>query len=54
VLAQRLRELAQEKTEHRRARAKAAMEEIRKIANESGMRVGDIAWSRDDLYERGK
>ena len=54
VLAQRLRELAQEKTEHRRARVKAAMEEIRKIAKESGMRVGNIGWSRDDLYERGK
>lgn len=54
VLAQRLRELAQDKAEHRRARVKAAIEKIRKIADESGMRVGDIIWSRDDLYERGK
>ncbi len=54
VLAQRLRELAQEKAEHRRARVKAAMEEIRKIADESGLRVGDYKWNREDLYERGK
>lgn len=54
VLAQRLRELAQDKAEHRRARVKASIEEIHKIADKSGMRVGDINWSRDDLYERGK
>ena len=29
-----------------------AIERMRKIADEGGMSVGPITWTRDDLYER--
>ena len=54
VLAQRLRELAQGREETRRERHKAHMEEILKIAESGGMKVGDYKWDRDAIYERGE
>ena len=29
-----------------------AIEQMRKIADEGGMTVGPITWTRDDIYER--
>ncbi len=54
VLAQRLRELAQEKAELRRERQKKAVAELFELIDKSEMRLGDYKWNRDALYDRSK
>lgn len=54
VLAQRLRELAQEREEARRERRKKAVAELFELIDKSGMRVGDYKWNREELYDRPK
>ncbi len=54
VLAKRLRELAQERTELRRERQKKAVAELFELIDKAGARAGDYKWNREALYDRSK
>lgn len=54
VLAQRLRELAQERTDLRRERQKKAVAELFELIDKLKPGVGGYKWDRDAIYERGK